>query len=185
MKPQFNFERLDVRAFALASGQVAGTMPLGAFERIMQDCLPSGAEREVQWQARGESRSGDGGQAQYWLHLDAVAMVPLTCQRCLAPVETPLVVDRWFRFVADEATAAAQDDACEEDLLVMAGEFSLPALVEDELVLELPLIARHAQCPVQPKLQAADPGFAESSQAREKPFAALAGLKLRKLGRSG
>ena len=185
MKPQFNVERLDVPAFASASGQVAGKMPLGAFERLNQDCLPAGAEPEVEWQARAESRPGEGGQAQYWLHLDAVATVSLTCQRCLAPVETRLVVDRWFRFVADEATAAAQDDNCEEDLLVMAGDFSLPALVEDELVLELPLIARHAQCPVQPKLQAADPGFAAASQTREKPFAALAGLKLPKLGKNG
>ena len=31
----------------------------------------------------------------------------MTCQRCLTTVELPLQVDRWFRFVADEATAEA------------------------------------------------------------------------------
>jgi hypothetical protein len=30
------------------------------------------------------------------------------------------VVDRWFRFVADEPTATAQDEICEEDILVLA-----------------------------------------------------------------
>ncbi|MEO6623399.1 MAG: DUF177 domain-containing protein [Burkholderiaceae bacterium] len=185
MNSQFNPDRLDVRAFALASGQVGGTLPMGAFERIMRDCLPTETELHVEWQARGESRWGEGGQAQCWLHLDAVTSVPLICQRCLAPVETRLVVDRWFRFVADEATAGAQDDNCEEDLLVLTRDFNLPALVEDELVLEIPLAARHAECPVQPKLQVADPEFAELSPAREKPFAALAGLKVPNLGKNG
>ena len=38
------------------------------------------------------------------------ATFPMTCQRCLAPVDVPLEVDREFRFVADEATAEALDD---------------------------------------------------------------------------
>ena len=96
-----------------------------------------------------------------------------------------LLVDRWFRFVADEATATAQDDTCEEDLLVMAGDFSVLGLLEDELVLELPLIARHGECPVQPKLQVADAAFVAEQTSREKPFAALAGLKLPKRGEGG
>lgn len=185
MKPQFNPQRLDIRAFALAGGQIEGRLPLAALKRLAQDCVPTDYEQQVVWQARGELRLADGGLSQYWLHLDAVATVALTCQRCLAPTETRLVVERWFRFVADEATALAQDDASDEDLLVMTGEFCLPDLVEDELVLELPLIARHEECPVPPRLQAADPEFAAMPQSPDKPFAVLAGIKLGKLGKPG
>ena len=69
--------------------------------------------------------------------------------------------------------------------LVMAGDFSVWGLLEDELVLELPLIARHGECPVQPKLQAADAAFVAEQTSREKPFTALAGLKLPKRGKGG
>ncbi len=185
MKLQFNPQRLDVRAFALACGQVEGSLPLVVLKRLAQDAPSMDHVQQVAWLARGEVRTGGDGQAQYWLHLDAAASVPLICQRCLAPVETSLLVERWFRFVADEATAQAQDDESEEDLLVMAGDFNLCELVEDELVLELPLIPRHEHCPVPPKLQAEDPEFAALSQAREKPFAALAGLKLPNRGKAG
>ena len=185
MKQHFNPGHLDARAFALSAGELGGDLPVGALKRIVQECLPASSERLVSWQAKGEMRMASGGLQQFWLHLDAACSVELTCQRCLAPVETPLVVDRWFRFVADEASAAAQDDGCDEDLLVMSGEFSVSELLEDELVLELPLIARHVDCPVQPKLQVADAGFVSERPAREKPFAALAGLKLGKLDKGG
>jgi uncharacterized protein len=33
--------------------------------------------------------------------------------------------DRWFRFVADEATAEAEDEESEEDLLVVSRDFDL------------------------------------------------------------
>ena len=182
MKQHFNPERLDARAFALSASELGGDLPLGALKRIVQECLPTSSERHVSWRAQGEMRLAAGGLQQFWLHLEAACSVELTCQRCLAPVETRLVVGRWFRFVADEASATAQDDGCEEDLLVMSGEFSVLELLEDELVLELPLIARHVECPVQPKLQVADAGFVSEQPARTKPFAALAGLKLAKLG---
>lgn len=185
MKQHFDPQRLDVRAFALASGDLGGDLPIGMLGRIMRDCHPGSQERQVIWRARGEMRLADGGQQQCWLHLDASVSIELTCQRCLAPVEMRLLVHRWFRFVADETTAATQDDACEEDLLAMAGDFSVLGLLEDELVLELPLIARHGECPVQPKLRVADAGFVAEQTPREKPFAALAGLKLRKLGKGG
>ena len=59
-------------------------------------------------------------QPEVWLHLQADAMLPLICQRCLEPVDVPLAVDRSFRFVADETTAAAEDDEAEEDVLAMS-----------------------------------------------------------------
>ena len=160
MQQHFDPQRLDVRAFALASGELGGDLPFSTLDRIMRDCHPGSPERQVRWRAHGEMRLADGSQQQFWLHLNASVCVELTCQRCLAPVEMHLLVDRWFRFVADEVTAAAQDDACEEDLLVMACDFSVLGLLEDELVLELPLIARHGECPVQPKLQVAEIGRA-------------------------
>jgi uncharacterized protein len=89
----------------------------------------------------------------------------------------PLVVQRAFRFVPDEATAAAQDDEAEEDLLALSRSFDLLELVEDELLMELPVAPRHETCPEDVKMSAVDPGFEQAATEREHPFAILGRLK--------
>jgi uncharacterized protein len=109
------------------------------------------------------------------VHLKADAVLPMTCQRCLEPVDIPLAVDRSFRFVADEETAAAQDDEAEEDLLAISRAFDLPGLVEDELLMEVPVVPRHDVCPTAVKLSVEDPDFEQPRP--ENPFARLRVLK--------
>ncbi|MBN9369546.1 DUF177 domain-containing protein [Hydrogenophaga sp. YM1] len=176
----FNPQRLDALRFAQAGARLEGDPPLTGFARLAGDLHPPVDPSErVRWQARGEMRDGPtGGAPQAWLHLEARALVPLTCQRCLAPVQTPVEVDRWFRFVADEATAEALDDDSEEDLLALEPRPSLVELVEDELILSLPLVPLHERCP-QPLSAADGPAGGEKAPGSERPhpFAALAKLK--------
>lgn len=168
--------RLDVRAFAQSAGHLGGWLRLTRFPRIA-DAGPHGAPDEtVQWAARGEIRSSAIGQPQIWLHLDANCHLPRVCQRCLDTMQVHLHVGRWFRFVEDEASAAAQDETSEEDLLVLEPEFDLHDLIEDELLLELPYIARHEVCPTEPTMAVADPQFVLDPE-RPNPFSALASLK--------
>ena len=169
--------RIDPRAFAQSSGRLAATDVLARYGRIVRECEGRGADVPVGWSAQGELREDASGQHQVWLHLHVDATLPMSCQRCLEQVAIPLAVDRWFRFVADEAAAAAQDDDVEEDLLVLAAEFDLQQLVEDEMLLALPLIARHDVCPGPVRLAAADPGFDSAAPQRPNPFAQLARLK--------
>jgi uncharacterized protein len=183
IKTSWNPERLDVRAFAQAAADLQAVDPMTRFERLMaeahaDDGLP--ALGSVTWQARGEMRAGaSGGTPAVWLHLQADASIPLTCQRCLGPVDTPLKVDRWFRFVNDEATAAAEDDDCEEDLLALEPRPRIHEVLEDELLMELPLVPLHDTCPVPVVMQASDPmvGLEPDEPQRKNPFAELAKLK--------
>lgn len=177
MKQEFAASHLDLRAFAQSAGQLAGSESLARFERIAQESPETGRDAGVAWSARGEMRTDHLGHEAIWLHLHADVRVPMTCQRCLEVVDIPLHIDRSFRFVADEETAAAQDDDVQEDLLVLAGDFNLHQLIEDELVLELPLIARHEVCPTQPPATASDPDFGVAVAGRPNPFAVLARLK--------
>ena len=124
--------------------------------------------------------AGALAQPSVWLHLQAQLTLPLTCQRCLGPVATPLVVDRWFRFVADETTAAAEDEDSEEDVLALEPRPSLLELIEDELLMELPLVPMHEVCPESPAALAgaADVPADEAPESmRPNPFAGLARLK--------
>lgn len=178
----WNADRLDVRAFAQAGASLMAEEPLTRFERLHAEVLPGGEKplQAVSWQAHGELRpAASGGAPAVWLRLKAQAVAPLSCQRCLGAVETPLEVDRWFRFVADEATAAAEDDVCEEDVLALEPRPSLYELLEDELLMALPLVPMHEVCPEPVLMQVGDLAVQSDADAapRKNPFAELAKLK--------
>jgi uncharacterized protein len=183
-KMTWNAERLDVRAFALAGAKLQAIEPLTHFERLLEEAHLDNdnppAALQVRWHTQGEARpSAKGGDPAVWLHLEAHASVPLTCQRCLGSSETLLQVNRWFRFVADEAAAEAEDDDCEEDVLAWEPRPNLHELLEDELLMELPLVPMHEACPVSVVMHAADPGVGQAvdEPQRPHPFAELARLR--------
>lgn len=166
--------RLNLLALAQSGQTLTGRTPLTDLARLAADVpVEAVADEPVVWQAQAELRPRLGGEDQLWLHLSAQARVPLACQRCLAPADQDLEVDQWFRFVESEAAAEAEDDDSEEDLLVMEPQFDLLALIEDELIMTLPLVPMHEQCPEPPVLQTDDVPEPEKPH----PFAALAQLK--------
>lgn len=177
MTKEFAPGRLDVNSFAEAAATLSGNDPLSGFGRLSAELADPSADASVRWEATGESRSGADGAPVSWLHLDAEAKVPLICQRCLAPVELVLTVDRWFRFAPDEATAAALDEESEEDVLVASRDFDLHLLIEDELLMEIPVTPRHEVCPEPARLSAVDPDFDGAESARPNPFAVLGALR--------
>lgn len=176
----FNPRRLDALRLAQAGATLEGALPLTELDRLGRDLLgPVAPALQVSWSARGESRPGPSGTApQAWMYLEAAAVVPLACQRCLSAVDTPLRVGRWFRFVADEAAAEAQDDDSEEDLLALEPRPDLRSIIEDELIMELPLVPMHGQCPDTPEALRGGPAAEEAAPPeRPNPFAALQRLK--------
>jgi uncharacterized protein len=141
----------------------------------------SAAPPAAHWQASGEVRKRRGDADQVWLGLTVRALVPLECQRCLETVHTPLDVDRDFRFAPNEETAAKLDDEEEADVLVLSRRFDLLGLIEDELLMALPVVPRHDVCP-QPLETVADAAFPSGADdvladKPPHPFAKLAALK--------
>ena len=177
MPKEFDPRRLDVRRFAEAAALLEGVTPAGQLPRLQGELQASQAPCEVHWTARGELRNPQHVQPQAWLFLRAQAEVPLVCQRCLQPVAVRVELDRPFRFVADEATAAAQDDEAEEDVLAASRDFDLLDLLEDELLMALPLAPRHEECPVPVRLATADAAYHLAEAERKHPFAVLDQLK--------
>ncbi len=176
MHKDFVARRLDVKRFAEEGGTLSGCEPVDKHERLMAETQGRGGASVVDWSAHGEIREPGQVRPAIWLHLRAKTLLPLTCQRCLGAVDVQVLVDRSFRFVADEETAAAQDDEAEEDVLVLSRSFDLVELVEDEVLMEMPLSPRHDVCPAPVQLSAADPDF-EQAGPGEHPFALLGKLK--------
>ncbi|MBX9610362.1 MAG: YceD family protein [Burkholderiales bacterium] len=182
MSKDFVANSLDMRTFARLGARLAGDDALTKFGRLLaESAVDAGPESRVRWSAQGQARPVAGAADQIWLQLHAEVTVPLTCQRCLKPVRVDLLVDRAFRFVADEKTAETEDEAAEEDVLALARDFNLIHLIEDEFLMELPLVPRHEVCPVPVTMAAVDPDFEAAEAERPNPFAALAGLQRDKL----
>ena len=194
----WNPRRLDVAAFCAQAAELEQTTPLAEFQRLLEEeVAPS--ETPVDWQLQGEQRSAAraGQAAEPWLLVSAQARLWLRCQRCLEPVQEALEVNRWFRFVANEDRAAAEDEDCEEDVLALEPKPDLLALIEDELLMELPVVPLHTVCPAtlpqhsgdlghpdHPGVGAPDgggprdaDGGAATTHHKPTPFAALAALK--------
>ncbi len=176
-KPK-NLHSLDVKAFAKAQMHLEGDTPVVEFERLAEDCVGE-VSSHVTWSAQGAMEPDQSGKDAAWLHLEAKATVPLTCQRCLHPVPVELLIEQDFRFVADEATALAEDEESEEDLLVLEDSFDLMALIEDELLMSLPLVPMHPSC-LSEQAPTSKEEEAILTEVKPNPFAVLASLKTRK-----
>ena len=169
--------RMNMQAFAEAGVPLAESIALQKLERLAHESIGLKPDLTVKWQAAAELRAGSTSDMAIWLHLTADTQMPLTCQRCMAAVQTRLQVDQWYRFVATEDIAMAEDDASEEDLLVLTPQFDLLAVLEDELLMALPLVPMHDECPVLPAFSAGVIDVPEESPGKPNPFAALAQLK--------
>jgi uncharacterized protein len=177
MKNESPPTQLDIKAFAHTGGALAGHDSLLKYERLKQEARTLSTETVLNWSAKGEVRADESGAEQIWLRLQVDLCMPMVCQRCMGPVDTALLIDQSFRFVASEEAAEAEDEESEEDILVLSQEFNLADLIEDEVLMALPVVPRHETCPVDVKLEVVDAGFEAALAEKLNPFAALASLK--------
>jgi len=168
---------LDVLALCKSADTLQGQWPLAGMARLSAGFCAA-TDGSVAWQATGSLVPVAGAEPGIWLELQADADVPLECQRCLQPMVEHVQVRRRFCFVRSEELAARLDEESEDDVLALPPRLDLHALLEDELILALPIVPRHGVCP-QPLPLAAAPGDEEPAP---KPFAALAALRGRPTG---
>lgn len=174
-------EKLDVAALAHDEASLTGEWPAASLERLADSAAPEDpatAWPALTWALHGEIRQPKAAKAQTWLHLTASGQVALTCQRCLKPVRLDLDIDRWIRFADTEEEAAALDIDSDDDVLALPRHLDARELIEDELLLALPLVPRHEVCP-EPLPQTDEGDESEGVEERPNPFAKLAALKRR------
>jgi uncharacterized protein len=177
MKHEYLPRSLPVKAFAQAAGELKGSVALKDLDRLREESLGPVEGVQVHYVAQGEMLEDVAGQPEPWVHLSGATVLVMTCQRCLGPVETEVSFERSFRFVATEALAEVEDEESEEDVLVLSREFNLLDLVEDELLMAIPPVPKHLECPTSVKLEAVDADFDDSAAQKPNPFAVLQQLK--------
>ena len=111
------------------------------------------------------------------LRVRADASLPLTCQRTLEVFRLPVHVDTRLGLIVEEADEAALPGGY-EPLLTTDGAVHLADVVEDELILALPVV------PVKPGMEYREPALTATVQdvanGLANPFAALQELKHKK-----
>lgn len=164
--------RVDVASMAAAGARIEGRTGQSDFARLADLTEHRGGEREVAWELRGEERQA-AGRVQPWLQLSGDALLSMTCQRCLEPVDVPLSVRRWYRFVADEETAAHEDEDAQEDVLALEQRLDALELLEDEFLMDAPAVPRHEACPAGSALLQALAAPEQEKPGTYRPFAGL------------
>lgn len=148
-KQTFKPRRLDVEAFARAQASLQGRIGWDALQRLADSVLgpADAAAGGVEWAAEGLWHQPLGGHAEIRVRLRAQVPLRLTCQRCLQPLTQTVGFATTLRFVEGEEAAQALDDASDdEDVLALTRSLDLEELVEDELIMALPIIPRHESC---------------------------------------
>jgi uncharacterized protein len=159
---------IDGLEFAKAASRLQGAWPVGEFLRL-RDALRS-SEGTVRYELQGVPQE----QGRPALHLKVQGELHLTCQRCLAALEFPLRVETSLRLAATQAEVDAEPLEADGPECIVAGkEMAVQALVEDEVLLAIPIAPRHEHCAAGAKLAAESQGAA---RARQTPFAGLRGL---------
>lgn len=154
---------IDGFAFARDGGVLEGTLPVSRLLRL-HDLLTEVAG-EVHYRVQG--LRGKSGQAQ--LRLEIGGRLPLVCQRCLQAVSYEVDVENLLELVP-EGSDLSQDELEDDsrDFLPVDGKLDVAELVEDEILLSLPVAPRHDNCGL--------PGADEAGE-RISPFSVLSGLK--------
>ena len=98
--------------------------------------------------------------------------VRLRCERCLQPFELDVSLEPKFYF---DVSGVEPDEMEERDIIQVRGPVDLKSLVEDEVLLALPMMPMHdaATCEV---IDVNGPGQEQQATGVEKPFAQLADL---------
>ena len=152
---------IDGFEFARAGATLAGTLGIADLPRVAElGCSVA----DIRYTVRG----GATEQGKAALSIEAAGRVELACQRCLEPVEVPVDVRAELELAeTQQAIDGADDDV---DRVQASRSMAVDALVEDEVILALPMVPKHAQCAARAENE-------DSGGERASPFAALAALR--------
>jgi uncharacterized protein len=164
---------IDSLKFAADEACMVGKIAVSCLSRL-DDVLVS-REGALDCRLTGYRRRASDGSEMFGLHLQVSGHVALRCQRCLGAVDFLCEIDSHLMLMpADVPSAEWPEEELETDdydAIPASREMALGALVEEEVLLALPIVPRHEECQLPVDTEA------EEKVGKPSPFAVLAGLK--------
>jgi uncharacterized protein len=174
-------EIIEPLALASSGRIIEGRLPVSLLPRLLPllELNDADTQRDVGYLL--EFGVDEGGTAR--ITGSVTGTLPVKCQRCMEAMELPVVTQTLLGIVRSRE-AAEQLPVRYEPLLLTMDEgddgVSIASIIEDELILALPLVAMHKQqdCPQGDALMstASEEENAAMTQ-RKNPFAVLSQLK--------
>jgi uncharacterized protein len=127
--------RVRAEQALVRGGHYAGTIPVERLSRLATVVANPSGVLDVDLHAERD------GQGQAWLRGNIRGALPLNCQRGLHPFEWRVALNVELRLVNSEAEEARLLKTC-DPYWVQDDELPLWELVEDEVLLALPMMAR-------------------------------------------
>lgn len=158
---------IDPAQLAEQRTQLSGKLPLTAMPRLAELSLDRRGVVHAEL-----SFDVDAGEGLRHMRGRVRAEMFVTCQRCLEPMTLVLEIEPRLILLRP---GEREDLAQQEDALVVTRAVPLSELVEDELLLAMPMIPKHAlaQCPAKDYVGQSQP----AAPTRDNPFAALKAMK--------
>ena len=160
-------ERVDASRMVQARRSFQGKLPLASFRRLRESL--AAAEGEANFDL--EFGKDELGVAYLAVRVDAD--LPLTCQRTLEVYPQPVHVDQRLGLIGDESEEAALPPGYEA-LLIVDGQVHPAEVIEDELILALPVVPLKPGAPLDWN-DGSEPDPVDEEPTN--PFAVLAKLK--------
>jgi uncharacterized protein len=158
---------IDTLEFARAEQQLTGNLPVVSLSRL--DDVLHDREGTLRYEVRG----GRDERMRPQLRLRISGRLHLQCQRCLELLDFPLDVISRLLVAREGEALEGIDDPHAPDAIEAQPELDVASLIEDEVLLALPLAPRHAPGECASKL---DTQGDEADDERS-AFAKLAALK--------
>jgi uncharacterized protein len=137
---------IDTFEFSRKKDGAEGEQAVADFARLREETADTSGN--VEWALQG----GMHALGHPLLQLSVKAEVKLMCQRCLTPFAFAVESQVALVLAADEEAAdELEDKLADEELDVIAGSKNMNVLelVEDEVLLGIPLSPKHERCPDQ------------------------------------
>ena len=158
---------IDAFEFSRSNGQRDGVTQVATMSRLNKECADqSGA---LSWSIDGAATS----HGYPSMTVSVSGTVQLVCQRCLTPFAYPVASSTMLVLGKDDEDADQIEQVLDDesiDVIVGSRTCDLRDLIEDEALLALPQVPKHAACP--------DSDVLDSLKAdKPSPFAVLKELK--------
>lgn len=149
---------IDGFEFARDRGRRSGRLELDSLPRLADMGCQSARTRYT-------IEGGQNAEQRPCLRIEIEGALELVCQRCLGPVDHHVDISNEVELASDpQFIESAEDDV---DRVLASRSMDIVELIEDELILVLPMVPMHEKCG----------NSAAAEMTKPSPFAALARLK--------
>jgi uncharacterized protein len=169
-------KEIDPFRFAQQGREIEGELNLEEMERLADLLYSNEGKVEVKLKFDVDNMGTPFVRAEF------ATTLSLTCERCMGAMEWPVSIETSLGLVKHEKLAESLAEQYEPWVLEDTASINPADLVEDELILSLPIVAKHEHdCLPEEALFSGDKETEEGEAEKpDSPFAVLSALKTKK-----